>query len=134
MKFEQDERFADIEYRPVPFTKKPKTINIHVSHDPADSAACLILSDVVAYEIVNSGKQNIVSHIEYSRSANTELDEFISLVRKESAASSFDLAPLLHTSYLCIILIAANGADVFVICRSIEKKTAQGTVLYGIYV
>jgi hypothetical protein len=130
IKFNGDERFADVEYIGLHHDYLRRELVLEVSSDPADNCAAIFLRDVAAFDVVHFTRQNVIQYLDVARVAHSDLQGFLDLARKEGASGAFYAEPISDDVLLGVVFVAANGATIFAVCRAVEKCTVDGRPIY----
>lgn len=129
IEFKGDERFADVEFVGIRYEPVRQLVTLRVSSDPADNCKAVLLRDVAAFDVIHFTRQNVVHYLDIARLAAAEHQAFVDLARKEGASITLAADPDRDT-LLGIVLVPANGATIFALCRSIEKCSKDGQPLH----
>lgn len=132
IEFDGDERFADVEYIGVQFDASLRVLVLRVSSDPADNCDTIVLHDVATFDVVHFMPQNVVHYLDVARLAATDLKGFCELARKEGASVAFTSDPRWDFPALGLIFVSANGATIFALGQSVEKRSSDGRSIYSV--
>ncbi len=130
--FNGDERFADVVFVGVHFDEVQHDLVLRVSSDPADSCETIVLRAVAVFDVVHFMRQNGVHYLDVASLVATDFEGFCGLSRAEGASVAFSATPNSDAAALGVVFVSANGATIFAICQSVEKRAADGRVMYAV--
>lgn len=127
-----DERFADMVVSAVATDRQRDEVRLAVEQDMADGAAEIVLEGVEAVVATGFGRQNVVGYLAHKVLGGADLEAFVDYARRSGAGAGFGPWRPLDDPRLCLILVPANGMELFAVCRSIEKRDVAGRALHRV--